>query len=108
GRTLDLVLGDIGADAAKQLASTVEYDSDVTWNQNTYQNAKDNVGRVVLGRIILAAVIMGMLLVSSIAFGGSRVAISRLLPGKVFDRPEQVEIIGLHLSDKGPQGQNRA
>ena len=108
GRMLVLVLGDIGADAAKELASAVNYDTDVTWNQNTYQNPKDNVGRVVLGGIILAAVIMGMLLVSSIAFGGFRVAVKRLLPGKVFDRPEQVEIIGLHLSDKGPQGQNRA
>ena len=103
GRMLVLASGSIGQDAAKDLVSAVNYDADVTWNQNTYHNPKDNVGRVVLGGIILAAVIMGMLLVSSIAFGGFRVAIKRLLPGKIFDRPEQIEIIGLHLSDGGPE-----
>jgi hypothetical protein len=103
GRMLVLASGSIGQDAAKDLVSAVNYDADVTWNQNTYQNPKDNVGRVVLGGIILAAVIMGMLLVSSIAFGGFRVAVKRLLPGKVFDRPEQIEIIALHLSDEVPE-----
>jgi hypothetical protein len=45
-----------------------------------------------------------LLLVSSVAFGGVRVALKRLLPGKVFDRPDQVEIIALHLSDPAPDG----
>jgi hypothetical protein len=29
----------------------------------------------------------------------------RLLPGKVFDRPEQMEIIALHLSEPKPESQ---
>jgi hypothetical protein len=37
--------------------------------------------------------------VAGIAFGGFRLAIKRLLPGKVFDRPEDIEFISLHLSD---------
>jgi hypothetical protein len=102
GRIIVLAGGGLGADAAKSLVSAVNYEADVTWNENTYHNPRDNVGRVVLGGILLAAVICGLLLVSSIAFGGVRVALKRLLPGKVFDRPEQVEIIALNLSDPSP------
>jgi len=82
----------------------VNYDTDVSWNQSTYHNPHDSVGRVVLGAILLAAVIMGLLLASSAAFVGFRLTVKRLLPGKVFDRPEQVEIIALNLSDPSPQG----
>jgi len=103
GRILVLVSGGIGIDAAKDLASAVNYDADVTWNQNTYHNPKDNVGRVVLGGIVLSAVLIGALLVTSVAFGGFRAAVKRLLPGKVFDRPEQIEIIALHLADPAPE-----
>jgi hypothetical protein len=50
--------------------------------------------------ILLAAIVCGISIVAGIAFGGFRVAIKRLLPGKVFDRPEDVEFISLHLSDR--------
>jgi hypothetical protein len=103
GRIIVLVSGSLSSDDAKTLASAVNYDADVTWNENTYHNPRDNVGRVVLGAILLAAVIIGLLLASSAAFVGFRLTVKRLLPGKVFDRPEQVEIIGLHLSDPVPE-----
>src|SRR5262249_54406828 len=99
GRILILLDGKLTADAAKTIAFNVNYDGNVTWNQKTYHNPKDNVGRVVLGGIFLSAVLIGALLVSSVAFGGFRVAVKRLLPGRVFDRPDQIEIISLHLSE---------
>jgi hypothetical protein len=37
--------------------------------------------------------------VAGIAFGGFRILMKRLFPDKIFDRPEQMEIIALHLSD---------
>jgi hypothetical protein len=103
GRIIVMASRGLGADAAKSLVAAVNYDTDVTWNQNTYHNPRDNVGRVVLGAILLAAVIMGLLLASSAAFVGFRLTVKRLLPGKVFDRPEQVELIALNLSDPPPQ-----
>jgi hypothetical protein len=106
GRIVVLIAGSISADSARSIASDVNYDADITWNQNTYHNPKDNVGRVVLGGIFLSALLIGILLVTSVAFGGVRVAIKRLLPGKVFDRPEQVEIIALHLSEPSPEGRD--
>jgi len=51
--------------------------------------------------ILLAAIICGLSVVAGVAFGGFRIAITRILPGRVFDRPEQLEIITLHLSDPG-------
>jgi len=35
-----------------------------------------------------------------IAFGGVRVVIKRLFPGKVFDRPQDIEVLQLGLSGK--------
>jgi len=35
-----------------------------------------------------------------IAFGGFRVIIKRMFPGKVFDRPEDIEVLQLGLSGK--------
>ena len=61
----------------------------------------DNVANLIVGVIILAGIILGMSIVAGIAFGGFRVAIKRFFPDKVFDRPEQMEIIALHLTDPG-------
>jgi hypothetical protein len=40
---------------------------------------------------------VGAALVFGFAFGGIRILAAKLFPGKVFDRPEQVEIIQLNL-----------
>ena len=43
---------------------------------------------------MVAAVVLG------IAFGGVRVLTKRFFPGKVFDRPEQIEVLQLGISGK--------
>jgi hypothetical protein len=88
---------------AKSLLGAVNYDADVTWNENTYATRRDNVANLIVGIIILAAIIGGMSIVAGLAFGGFRLAIKRVFPNKVFDRPEQMEIIALHLSDRTPE-----
>ena len=55
--------------------------------------------------IVLAGIVCGLSVVAGIAFGGFRLAVKRFFPNKVFDRPEQMEIIALHLSDRS-QKQN--
>jgi hypothetical protein len=47
--------------------------------------------------VVLTAVILGAAIVAGIAFGGFRILIKRLFPDRVFDRPEDVEIIRLNL-----------
>ncbi|HEY7351477.1 MAG TPA: DUF6599 family protein [Terriglobales bacterium] len=85
---------------AKSLLSMVNYDADVTWNQNTYFTRRDNAANLIVGVILLAAIVCGFSILVGVAFGGFRVAIKRFLPGKVFDRPEQLEIIALNLSER--------
>lgn len=103
GPILVLVSGTAQPADAKALLSSVNYDADVTWNQNTYHSLRDNPGNLIVGVIMLAAVIVGLSFVVGIAFGGFRVAVNRLFPNKIFDRPDQVEIIALHLSDRDPR-----
>jgi hypothetical protein len=99
GPILVLASGKISESDAKSLLSAVNYDADVTWNENTYSTRRDNAANLIVGVILLAAIICGLSIVAGIAFGGFRMAIKRLLPGRVFDRPEAMEIITLHLSD---------
>jgi hypothetical protein len=101
GPILVLVSGPVSAGDAKSLLASVNYDADVTWNQNTYFTRRDNVANLIVGVIILAGIIGGMSIVAGLAFGGFRVAMKRVFPNRVFDRPEQMEIIALHLSDRG-------
>lgn len=101
GPILALVSGELSGDA-KSLLGTVNYDADVTWNENTYSTRRDNAANLIVGVIVLAAIVCGLSIVAGLAFGGFRMAIKRLFPGKVFDRPEQLEIIALHLSDPAP------
>jgi hypothetical protein len=100
GPILVIASGQISAGDAQALVSRVNYDADVTWNENTYFTRRDNAANLIVGVIILAAIVCGLSIVAGIAFGGLRVVMKRLLPGKVFDRPEQVEFISLHLSDR--------
>jgi hypothetical protein len=100
GPILVLVSGPLSAGDAKSLLSSVNYDADVTWNQNTYFTRRDNVANLIVGVIILAGIIGGMSIIAGLAFGGFRVAIKRVFPNRVFDRPERMEIISLHLSDR--------
>jgi hypothetical protein len=98
GPIVVLISGQIGSDA-NALLSSVNYDADVTWNQNTYFTRRDNAANLIVGVILLAAIICGLSVVVGIGFGGFRILVKRLFPEKVFDRPDQLEIIALHLSD---------
>ena len=99
GPILVLASGSVSSGDAKSLLSDVNYDADVTWNERTNFTRRDNAANLIVGVILLAAIVCGLSIVAGIAFGGFRLAIKRLLPGRVFDRPEQIEFISLHLSD---------
>ncbi|MBV9624289.1 MAG: hypothetical protein JOZ14_09950 [Acidobacteria bacterium] len=106
GPILVLASGALSPDDSRFLLSSVNYDADVIWNENTHFTRRDNVANLIVGVILLAAIIGGMSIVAGIAFGGFRLAIKRFFPDKVFDRPEQMEIIALHLSDPGRRPQD--
>lgn len=100
GPIVAVASGAISADEAKSLLASVNYDANVTWNQNTYFSKKDNIANLLVNAIILCAIIGGLAIVAGIAFGGVRVLIRQLLPEQVLQRREEMEFICLHLSDR--------
>jgi hypothetical protein len=85
---------------ADNLRNAVNYHTQVTWNEPS-QTATDPPWALILYRIffgtgifMIAAVVLG------IAFGGLRVFTKRLLPGKVFDRHDRMEVLQMGLSGK--------
>lgn len=103
GPLLAIVSGPISQNEARSLLGSVTYDADVTWNQNTFFDKKNNIGNLIVNVILLCGILVGLMLVAGMAFGGLRIAIRRLLPGRLIDRPEQVEFISLHLDDRVPE-----
>ena len=103
GPIVAVASGPLSQSEAKSLLASVNYDADVTWNENTHFTKKDNLANLLVNIIILCGIILGFALVAGLAFGGLRVLAQRLWPHRVFDRPEQVEFISLHLSENGNQ-----
>jgi len=103
GPIVVIAAGPLSQSEAKSLLASVNYDADVTWNENTYATKKDNLANLLVNVIVLCFIIIGFALVAGFAFGGVRILTKRLFPDRVFDRAQDVEFISLHLSEKPPR-----
>jgi hypothetical protein len=100
GSLLSIVLAPTSPEYAQKLRSSVNYETQVTWNEAS-QTATDPPILSTVAKIFIATgVFMVVTLAFGIAFGGVRVITKRLFPGKVFDRKEQIEVLQLGLSSK--------
>ncbi len=99
GPIVVIAAGPLSKSEARSLMSSISYDADVTWNENTYVSKKDNMANFLFNAILLCGIVVGLALVAGIAFGGLRVLVKRFFPDSVFDRREAMEIISLHLED---------
>jgi hypothetical protein len=106
GPIVVIAAGPLSKSEARTLMSSISYEADVTWNENTYASKKDNMANFLFNAIVLCGIVVGLSLVAGIAFGGLRVIVKRFFPDSVFDRPEVMEFISLHL-DEGPPGAPR-
>jgi Family of unknown function (DUF6599) len=98
GSLLSMVIAPSSPAYAESLRGAVNYETQVTWNEPG-ATATDPPWAVVLYRIFVGTgVFMIMAVAFGVAFGGFRIFIKRMLPGKVFDRPEQMEVLQLGLS----------
>jgi hypothetical protein len=103
GPIVVVAAGPLSQAEAKSLLASVNYDANVTWNENTYFTKRDNLANLLVNVIILCFIIIGFALVAGVAFGGIRILAKRLFPDRVFDRAESREFISLHLSEKPPE-----
>jgi hypothetical protein len=99
GPIIVIAAGPLSKSEARSLLTSISYDADVTWNENTYVSKKDNLANFLFNAIVLCGIVVGLALVAGIAFGGLRLIVKRFFPDSVFDRREAMEFISLHLED---------
>ncbi|HWY56954.1 MAG TPA: DUF6599 family protein [Terriglobales bacterium] len=103
GPIVVVAVGPLSQAEGKSLLASVNYDANITWNENTHFTKRDNLANLLVNVIILCFIIIGFALVAGVAFGGIRILARRLFPERVFDRAENREFISLHLSEKPPE-----
>jgi len=108
GPIIAIASGPISASDAASLLGRVNYEASVTWNEATDQHDVHDLYMLVLNVVILCAILGGLAVVAGVAFGGFRILMKRWFPDKVFDRPEQMEFISLHLTETIVQGVSRS
>jgi hypothetical protein len=100
GSLLSLVLAPTSAAFAEKVRNAIRYGTEVTWNEPGF-TITDPPWATVVGKIfILTGLFMVVAVVLGVAFGGVRLLAKIFFPGKVFDRPEQMDVLQLGLSSK--------
>ncbi len=92
-----MVNGDIPSNEAQSLLASVNYDAEVTLNEPTKPNGKDNPVGFIVALVVLIVMMMAIALILGFAFGGIRIWVKKHYPNSIFDRPEEIEIIQLNL-----------
>ncbi|HSY32152.1 MAG TPA: DUF6599 family protein [Verrucomicrobiae bacterium] len=100
GTLLAIVLAPTSRAYAARIRDAVNYETQVTWNEPTHTISDPPITTVLAKIIIATGVFMLVAIVFGVAFGGVRVLMKSLFPGKVFDRPEQMDVLQLGLSGK--------
>jgi hypothetical protein len=100
GSLLAIVLSPSSPAYAARVREAVNYETQVTWNEPTHTITDPPITTVLAKIIIATGIFMLVAIVFGVAFGGVRVLMKSLFPGKVFDRPEQMDVLQLGLSSK--------
>lgn len=97
---LSLVLSPSSPEFAAALRKSVNYETQVVWNEPTHSLTDPPwvsvLKTIFMGTFVFCGVALGL----GIAFGGFRIIVKRLFPGKVFDRPDSLEVLQLGLTGK--------
>lgn len=104
GPIVAIATGGISDSDAKSLLGMVNYEATVTWNTPTGNKDVHDLYMLILNVVVLCAILGGLAIIAGVAFGGFRILMKRLYPDKVFDRPEQMEFISLHLTETVVKG----
>ena len=100
GTLLAIVSGAKDQTDATVLLEKVQVDTEITWNEPAFQFKEPSIEMMIVGAIVGTGSICGFALIAGLAFGGFRLFIKRLLPGKVFDRSSQLQVLQLGLASK--------
>ena len=104
GPLVAIASGGVSDSDAKSLLGMVNYEASVTWNTPRNNQEVRDLYMLILNIVVLCAILAGLAIIAGVAFGGFRILMKRLYPDKVFDRPEQMEFISLHLTETAVKG----
>ena len=97
---LSLVFDASSKEYAQKLRDAVDYETEVTWNETGHVASDPPIVVILVKIIVYMLMFLGLTVGLGIAYGGMRIVIKRLFPGKVFDRPEDIEVLQMGLSGK--------
>jgi hypothetical protein len=97
GPIVAAVNGQVPSTEAESLLASVNYHAEITMNQSTKPNRKDNAAEFLVGLIMLTAAVVLFAFMFGFFFGGLKVAVARMFPNTVLDRTHAGEIIRLNL-----------
>jgi uncharacterized protein DUF6599 len=106
GPIVAVAAGAISQSEANALLAPLHYDADVTWNENTYFDKKNNVANLLWNVVVLCGALMGITIVAGLAFGGVRVALQRILPQR--EHVPEDDFIALRIDERAREGGVRA
>jgi hypothetical protein len=97
GPIVKVVYGSIPPQDANSLLARINYQAEVTWNENTGLSKKDNIGSLVIAALTLAGIIFVFSLGTGAIFGFGRPLASKLFPRWVHPAREEGDFIRLNL-----------
>jgi hypothetical protein len=95
GALLALVRGSRDPEVARTILDDVNYESQVTWDQ---PRPDISLRDVILTIFTFIGIALLFTVVAGVSFGGLRIFVKARYPDRVFDRPEDMEIIQLKLA----------
>ena len=101
-RAMTLVAIVSGATTKKEadaILDQLESGTQITWNEPTFEFKEPGIGVMIVGAITGTGVICLFAIIAGLAFGGVRLVVKRAT-NRVFDRPDQVQVLQLGLSSK--------
>ena len=108
GPIVAIATGSMSESDAKSLLGMVNYEATVTWNTPAENKEIHDLYMLLLNIVLLCAILAGLAIVAGVAFGGFRILMKRLYPDRIFDRPEQMEFISLHLTETEVKGRSES
>jgi hypothetical protein len=85
---------------AKTVLGQVVYGHNVTWNAPSFKATEPSLNVMIIGAFIGTGAIVLIAIVSGLGFAVLRLIVKAFFPGKVFDRPRNMEIIQLDLNGR--------
>lgn len=99
GPLVALVKGQISGGDAKSLLAHVNYEANVTWNENTGLSKRDNIGNLVIAASVLAGIIFLISVGTGAIFGFGRVLLQKVFPNRFQSQSDEAAFIKLNLKD---------